>query len=265
MAALTAAPPSAPAKEVDGQPWSCIDFISDLHLQQSEVATFQAWSHYLRDVQADALFILGDLFEVWVGDDLLDHPAGEFERDCLHLIRQTSLRLPVYWMVGNRDFLFGAKALAASGMQALSDPCVLDTRDGSGLLSHGDELCLADTDYQVFRKQVRSTAWQAAFLAQPLDVRTEMARQLRAQSEARKNLSHTLVDVDLAATQAWLDESQTTWMVHGHTHQPACHDLEQGKQRWVLSDWDGQASPPRLQALRWQAERGFHRIDLHTV
>ena len=262
MHLLPAASMPAPAHQVDGRPWSRIEFISDLHLQHSQAATFQAWSHYLHQLQADALFILGDLFEVWVGDDLLDHSEGEFERQCLKLIKQTSQRLPVFWMVGNRDFLFGEKALAESGMQALCDPCVLHTRHSSGLLSHGDALCLADTDYQAFRQQVRSSAWQSSFLAQTFHQRLGIARSLREQSQARKILSAAWVDLDQPATVACLQDTETTWMVHGHTHQPACHDLGQGKQRWVLSDWDGDATPPRLQALRWEAASGFQRIEL---
>jgi len=261
MAGLTVANETAPADQVDGRQWSCIEFIADLHLQKSSVATFQAWSNYLQHLQADALFILGDLFEVWVGDDILEHPEGEFERQCLALIHQTSQRLPVFWMVGNRDFLLGQRALGHSGMQALSDPCVLHTRHGNGLLSHGDALCLADTDYQQFRQQVRSAPWQTDFLSQPLPMRLAAARSLRAQSEARKALSSQLVDLDPLATQAWMTQAQTTWMVHGHTHQPACHELGQGMQRWVLSDWDGDAKPPRLQALRWDVQSGFVRAE----
>ena len=262
MRLLPSAPVPSPAHQVDGRRWSRMEFISDLHLQQSQAATFQTWSQYLHQLQADALFILGDLFEVWVGDDLLDQPEGAFERSCLQLIRQTSQRMPIHWIAGNRDFLLGAQALAASGMQPLCDPCVLHTSLGSGLLSHGDELCVADTDYQQFRQQVRSQAWQSTFLAQPLATRIDVARSLRAQSEARKALSQPWVDLDPSATLAWMADTQTHWMVHGHTHQAACHDLGQGKQRWVLSDWDGDATPPRLQALRWETANGFQRIEL---
>lgn len=252
------AEPSQPvhASEVEGRAWSQIAFISDVHLQRSEDATFQAWRHYMQSVQADALFILGDLFEVWVGDDLLSHPEGAFERDCLQIIQATSQRLPVFGLVGNRDFLMGAQAWADSGMQPLQDPCVLHTAQQSILLSHGDELCVADVDYQVFRRQVRSAVWQAAFLKQSLPERLSMARSLRQQSEARKAQQTTWVDADNALAQAWLTQHACQVLVHGHTHQAAKHVLPAGE-RWVLSDWEATAQPPRLQSLQWRDNAGF--------
>ena len=247
----------AELSQVDARRWSSIEFISDIHLQSSEPANFAAWSRYLLHVQADALFILGDLFEVWVGDDLLDHPEGTFERECLSLLQQTSQRMPIHWLVGNRDFLFGERALRASGMQALSDPCVVQAAHTNWLLSHGDALCVADTDYQAFRQTVRSAQWQEAFLSQTLSERLQIARHLRQQSEARKALQHSWVDVDTLSAVACLNEHHSTVLIHGHTHQAACHTLPQGQLRWVLSDWDAAATPARLQALRWQADTGF--------
>ena len=243
--------------QVDARHWSSIEFISDIHLQSSEPANFAAWSRYLSQVHADALFILGDLFEVWVGDDLLDHPEGAFERECLALLRQTSQRLPIYWLVGNRDFLFGHQALTASGMQALSDPCVLRTSQGDCVLSHGDALCVGDTDYQAFRQTVRSAPWQQTFLSQDLVQRLHIARDLRQQSEARKALQHSWVDVDPGSAEQWLTQHHSQVLIHGHTHQAAHHALSAGLSRWVLSDWAADATPPRLQALRWKAATGF--------
>lgn len=247
--------------EVDGRSWSHIAFISDVHLQRSEDATFQAWRHFMQSVQADALFILGDLFEVWVGDDLLSQPEGAFERDCLHIIQATSQRLPVFGLVGNRDFLMGAQAWSDSGMQPLQDPCVLHTAQQSILLSHGDELCVDDVDYQVFRRQVRSADWQAAFFKQSLPDRLSMARGLRLQSEARKAQQTTWVDVDHTLAQAWLTQHACSVLVHGHTHQAARHVLPAGE-RWVLSDWEATAQPPRLQTLQWHATIGFKATTL---
>jgi UDP-2,3-diacylglucosamine hydrolase len=254
MAAL----PSQPvhASEVDGRAWSHIDFISDVHLQRSEDATFQAWRHYMQSVQADALFILGDLFEVWVGDDLLNHPEGAFERDCLQIIQSTSQRLPIFGLVGNRDFLMRSHAWHMSGMQALSDPAVLHVEQQCILLSHGDELCVDDLDYQAFRRQVRADDWQQVFFKQSLPERLSMARGLRQQSEARKAQQTTWVDVDNAMAQAWLSQHACQVLVHGHTHQAARHFLPAGE-RWVLSDWDATAQPPRLQTLQWRANTGF--------
>lgn len=254
MAALTLQP--LQANQLDGRAWQHIEFISDVHLQRSEDATFQAWRHYMQSVQADALLILGDLFEVWVGDDLLNHPEGAFERECLQIIHSTSKRLPVFGLVGNRDFLWGSQACTESGLQALTDPCVLHTLDQRILLSHGDELCIDDVDYQQFRRQVRSTEWQQDFLKQSLPDRLNMARSLRAQSEARKALQTHWVDVDPIAAQTWLTQHGCQVLVHGHTHQAAKHRLPQGE-RWVLSDWEAAAKPPRLQVLQWQATKGF--------
>jgi len=257
------AEPSQPiyANEVDGLAWSHIAFISDVHLQGSEDDTFQAWRHFMQSLQADALFILGDLFEVWVGDDLLSHPVGAFERDCLQIIQATSQRLPVFGLVGNRDFFMGAKAWSDSGMQALSDPCVLHTAQQSILLSHGDELCVDDVDYQVFRRQVRSAYWQASFLKQSLPERLSMARGLRQQSEVRKAQQTTWVDVDNTLAQTWLIQHACRVLVHGHTHQAARHVLPVGE-RWVLSDWEAAAQPPRLQTLQWRDNTGFEAVQL---
>ena len=247
----------AELSQVDARSWSSIEFISDIHLQSSEPANFAAWTRYLSHLKADALFILGDLFEVWVGDDLLDHPEGAFERECLAMLHQTSQRMPIYWLVGNRDFLFGTHALASSGMQALSDPCVLHTSQGNCLLSHGDALCVGDTDYQAFRQTVRSAQWQQSFLSQSLAQRMQIARDLRQQSEARKALQQKWVDVDNGSAEQWLNHHHSRVLIHGHTHQAAHHALSAGLSRWVLSDWEANAKPPRLQALRWEAASGF--------
>jgi UDP-2,3-diacylglucosamine hydrolase len=123
------------------------------------------------------------------------------------------------------------------------------------LLSHGDALCLEDTDYQQFRQQVRSADWQQAFLAQPLAARQSTARTLRRQSEARKQSGVAYVDLDPAATRVWLTLNRTPTLIHGHTHRPSTHDLGAGLQRWVLSDWDLAAPRPRAEVLRLSLDR----------
>ena len=247
---------------VDARQLSQLAFLSDVHLEAADTATFQAWADYLLHLQADALFILGDLFEVWVGDDILDDPQATFERDCLNRIHAVSQRMPVYWIAGNRDFLLGSAACEAGGMQALNDPCVLQTSELTWLLSHGDALCLDDTDYQLFRAKVRSPAWQQAFLAQPLSRRLQQARHMRAQSESRKAMQTVWADVDTAAAIDWLTQHQAVLLLHGHTHRPGTHALSPGLTRCVLSDWDAGAAAPRLQALHWQAGQGFDRLAL---
>lgn len=253
--------------------WQAVDCISDLHLQAGEPATFDAWRAWLsRPVgeRADALLILGDLFEVWVGDDALqgDGPDAAFWRQCALALHEHARTTPTYFMAGNRDFLLGPSGLQACGMQTLDDPTVLDFAGQRWLLSHGDELCLADTDYQRFRAQVRSPGWQRTFLAQPLGQREATARDLRRQSEARKQASggdpSLWADVDTAAARRWLQAAGAATLIHGHTHQPAEHDLGDGLRRVVLSDWDLAAPTPRAQVLRIGAQ-GLQRMPLKTA
>jgi len=243
---------------ISAQPhWRTIDFISDLHLQAREPATFQAWQHYMAHTPADAVFILGDLFEVWVGDDILDvadDEQAQFAQQCLQVIQLASAHSAIYFIHGNRDFLLGQRFANACGMTLLADPCVLDFDQQCWLLSHGDGLCLGDVPYQQFRQQVRTPAWRTQFLAQPLAQRQALARGLRAQSEAHKTSGQPYADVDTRAACDWLTTAHATTLIHGHTHQPARHAMNSGNDnslsRWVLSDWDAQAKPPRLEVLR---------------
>ncbi|MBA4193164.1 MAG: UDP-2,3-diacylglucosamine diphosphatase [Comamonadaceae bacterium] len=250
--------------------WRTIDIVSDLHLQAGEPATHQAWQACLKRAdRADALFILGDFFEVWVGDDLLDAPPPRedtadraFWRHCATELRNFARRTPTFFIAGNRDFLLGTQGLAACGLIGLSDPTVLVFAGRRWLLSHGDALCLADTDYMTFRAEVRSTEWQQAFLARPLAEREATARALRERSEARKRTLGSdpalWADVDAGAARQWLERARASVLVHGHTHRPGEHDLGQGLQRVVLSDWDARATPRRAEVLRLTAE-GWER------
>ncbi|WP_310611668.1 UDP-2,3-diacylglucosamine diphosphatase [Limnohabitans sp.] len=269
MTHLPPAPSETPC--VRAQPaWQRIDFISDLHLDAGEPATFKAWAQHMAHTPADALFILGDLFEVWVGDDNQD----PFALQCMAVLKATAQRIPVYFMCGNRDFLVGAELLTLTGMQGLSDPTVLDlgaagdTRPTRLLLSHGDALCLDDHDYLAFRAQVRQPQWQTAFLAKPLAQRQADARSIRTQSEARKQTQAVYADVDTQAAIAWLEATHTQVLLHGHTHKPAHHNLGHGKSRWVLSDWQADTQPPRLEVISWLREQnhspahGLSRLPL---
>lgn len=231
--------------------WRNIDFISDLHLQASEAQTFDAWQGYMDRTRADAVFILGDLFEVWVGDDAAGFgETSSFESQCAAVLKHTSERIPVFFMHGNRDFLVGPALMARCSCTLLDDPTVLDFGGQRWLLSHGDELCLGDIDYLKFRAVVRSAPWQQDFLAKPLAKRRAIARDLRAQSEAKKQSAATYADVDADAARAWLGKADAAHMVHGHTHKPANHGLGHGLHRIVLSDWDMAAQPPRAEVLR---------------
>ena len=252
--------PALPAfAELNAPPgWRSVDFVSDLHLQASEPATFEAWRRYMRDTPAQAVFILGDLFEVWVGDDIAAEPG--FAGDCAEVLQASARRRPVFFMHGNRDFLVGPGFMRACGATLLADPTVLGFAGQRWLLSHGDALCLADTEYMAFRAQVRTESWQGEFLARPLADRKALARSMREQSEARKRTGGAYADVDNAAAQAWLAAADATAMIHGHTHKPADHPLGNGT-RIVLSDWDAAATPPRLEVLRLTAA-GPQRVAL---
>lgn len=237
--------------------WRVVDFISDLHLHAGDPATFSAWRDYLARTDADAVFMLGDLFEVWVGDDVLGpgindglSEPDDFALACADVLRQSATRRPQFFMCGNRDFLVGETMLRACGLQGLADPCVFEFAGTRWLLSHGDALCLEDTDYQAFRRMVRERQWQSDFLTQPLAQRQAVARQLRAQSEQHKQAhpAPSVVDADLATS--WLQQADAPTLIHGHTHQPADHALADGRRRWVLSDWDLHSDAPRAQVLR---------------
>lgn len=239
--------------------WQTLDFISDLHLAEDTPKAFEAWSAYLNDTTADAVFILGDLFEVWVGDDARTHG---FEARCSAVLAAAAQRRRISFMAGNRDFLVGPTMLQACGVTPLTDPTVLAAFGERVLLSHGDELCVADTAYQAFRAQVRSPAWQGDFLARPQDERRAIARHIREQSEQRKRTQATdaWVDVDPASALDWLRAAHATTLVHGHTHRPGSALLAPGHLRHVLSDWELDHGPaPRAEVLRW-TPGGFTRI-----
>ncbi|UJB67094.1 UDP-2,3-diacylglucosamine diphosphatase [Acidovorax sp. YS12] len=255
-------PPTVPrAEELTAAPaWRTVDFLSDLHLDPGHEATVQALAGYLARTHADAIFLLGDLFEVWVGDDALADP-GSFESRCCALLAQAARQHALYFLHGNRDFLIGEGFARASGAALLPDPTVLAFAGQRWLLSHGDALCLDDAEYQRFRVLARSPAWQQSFLAVPLAQRRAQARGMRAQSEARKHSSAWYADVDHPAALAWLQAANARALIHGHTHRPATHVLAPGLLRHVLSDWDLDATPPRAEVLRLTAE-GLERLPL---
>jgi UDP-2,3-diacylglucosamine hydrolase len=243
--------------------WRCVEFISDLHLRESQPLTLQALQAYLRHTSADAVMVLGDLFEAWVGDDML-LPAS-FEAHCSELLREASKRLALYLMPGNRDFLMGPALLQACGAKALPDPSVLVLGNSRWLLSHGDALCTDDQPYQRFRSMVRSAEWQQAFLARPLQERLALAQDMRRQSEAAQQAQIQYADVDAAQARQLLQSHGADQLIHGHTHRPAVHTLDdKGQvQRVVLSDWEPAANPPRGDVLQlavapeghWQLKR----------
>lgn len=214
-----------------------IRFISDLHLEESRPSITRAFFDYLDNLPNDttALYLLGDIFDAWVGDDD-DSPFLEKVRNKL---KQTSQRgITLYFMHGNRDFLVGEVFAEQTGCQLLHDPCVIEHQAKRYLLSHGDVLCTDDAQYQAFRTQIRNPAMQAMLLAKPLSERREIAKQLRQQSGmANSNKAQDIMDVNAEAVIAMMDTHQVDTLIHGHTHRPAIHSLDNNKRRIVLGDW----------------------------
>jgi UDP-2,3-diacylglucosamine hydrolase len=239
-----------------------VDFISDLHLSDDTPRGFDAWALYMRSTPADGVVILGDLFEVWVGDDARQSGFGA---RCAEVLRSTASIRQVAFMVGNRDFLVGPAMLAACGVQSLADPTVLVLGAERVLLSHGDLLCLDDIDYQQFRSMVRSPEWQRDFLALPLAERRRRAQHMREQSRLHQKTRPNagISDVDLPTTVQWMRAAATPSFIHGHTHRPATQALAPGLVRHVLSDWDlDHATDKRAEVLRWQRNT-WTRLPLH--
>lgn len=228
-----------------------VEFISDLHLSPELPRTTAAFERYLADTAAQAVFILGDLFEAWAGDDSLDQ---DYESRCAKALRACSEQRRVYVMRGNRDFLLGSRFHADTGCVDLPDPVALEAFGERVLISHGDALCLADTAYQQFRAQVRAPGWQAAFLARPLAERLAVAAHMRAASLSRQasQQPETYADADPELAAAWLQAHGCNTLLHGHTHRPVSERREGGWYRRVLSDWDLDHAE-RAEVLRWTA------------
>ncbi len=216
-------------------------FISDLHLSETLSHTVAAFEHFIANTVQDAgaLYILGDFFEAWVGDDLLTMP---FMQPIVRSLTTLADRgIPLYVMHGNRDFLLGERFAHATQAQLIQDPCVIEAFGIRVVLTHGDILCTADHAYQRFRKIVRCRAVQRFFNSWPLAWRLALAARLRAKSRAtgtmyQKNLSAKM-DVTNSAVNQLFTDAQATTMIHGHTHRPAQHQYDH-LTRWVLPDWD---------------------------
>jgi UDP-2,3-diacylglucosamine hydrolase len=230
-------------------------FISDLHLCDSRPHITAAFIAFLENTasQAQALYILGDLFEYWAGDDAIEADvikSGALQPS-IHALRSLVKTTPVYFMAGNRDFLIGSGFAAATGITILPDPSLLNLYGKRVLLSHGDALCTDDTAYQTFRQEVRSADWQQQFLSQPLENRIAYIEQLRVQSEqAKSSKSMQIMDVNNAAVEGLLKQyDYPPLFIHGHTHRPKTHEyLLAGHacKRVVLGDWYEQGSYLKL-------------------
>jgi UDP-2,3-diacylglucosamine hydrolase len=216
-------------------------FISDLHLSPETPAATDTLLRFLRDTapQAQTLYVLGDLFEYWIGDEGLAQPYAKQVAQAFRAVAERGVH--GYFMHGNRDFLLGERFARASGLQLLPDPTLVDLYGTPTVLMHGDTLCSDDHEYQKFRAMVRDPAWQQAFLAKPLDERMRMAQEVRGKSEHAKQVKDmAIMDVTPASVDNALRAHRYARLIHGHTHRPARHEHNvdgRGCERWVLADW----------------------------
>jgi UDP-2,3-diacylglucosamine hydrolase len=231
-------------------------FISDLHLDAERPEITALFGRFIDEEArgADALYILGDLFEAWVGDDDPSE-TGRFVAEKLAALRASGV--PVFFQRGNRDFLLGDAYATRAGVTILPDPAVILLHGQPTLLMHGDLLCTDDVAYQQFRAQTRDPRWQAQFLAQPLAARLAFAQQARTASQARhaelqgQGLMEAITDVAPTTVTATLARYGIDTLIHGHTHRPAVHELDvdgRACQRIVLGDWYEQGSVLRVDA-----------------
>ncbi len=232
-------------------------FISDLHLEPTQSAITALFLDFLerRAQRAEALYILGDLFEAWIGDDDDAEPSRTV---AAALRRLTDQGVPTYFMHGNRDFLLGERFAAASGIQLLPESVVIGLAGERVLLLHGDTLCTDDVEYQAFRAQVRDPDWQARTLALPLVQRRALAGQLRETSrQSARQKTADIMDVNPTAVNRALRAHGVRRLIHGHTHRPAIHDWmldDQPAKRAVLGDWYDQGSVLACDAAGWRLE-----------
>jgi len=224
-------------------------FISDLHLEADRPDIADQFLRFLETeaLNADALYILGDLFESWVGDD---DPNDHYQWIKQALRKLTKKGVPVYFMHGNRDFMIGGDFAEETGVTILSDPHVADIHGDQVLLTHGDAYCTDDVEYQAVRKMTRDPEWQAMMRQKPLEERLAFAAQARAASKAHSGaMNEDIMDVNAGAIEAAFSAAGVSIMLHGHTHRPAVHELTidgQPARRIVLGDWYEQGS-----VVRW--------------
>jgi UDP-2,3-diacylglucosamine hydrolase len=226
-------------------------FVSDVHLCESRPQITHAFVNFLDTtaIIAQALYILGDLFEYWAGDDAIS--VGNHQMVIDALTRLASNGVAIYLLHGNRDFLLGEDFAKSTGIKILSDPSLITIYKKSVLISHGDALCTDDVEYQKFRREVRDDFWKKSFLDQPLDMRIKTIEQLRKKSEQEKSTkSMQIMDVNPDSVEALLLEyDYPQILIHGHTHRPDMHLLNfngHSCERWVLGDWYDQGSYIKL-------------------
>src|SRR5450830_658390 len=240
----------------------CALFISDLHLQPAHPATSAAFFDFLERHarHAQQLYLLGDLFEYWAGDDDL---ADLFHQQVVTALRAVAdAGVAVYWIAGNRDFLVGARFAEAAGLTLLPETWVADIGGQQIVVLHGDAQCTQDTKYMEFRAMVRQAAWQQQFTAMPLAQRKAIVEGLRADSRKEQSgKSYEVMDVTPEAIAEVFAQTGASVMIHGHTHRPALHHVGD-KLRYVLPDWEPDATPPRGGWIAIDAEGVITRHDV---
>ncbi|HEY0847925.1 MAG TPA: UDP-2,3-diacylglucosamine diphosphatase [Noviherbaspirillum sp.] len=240
-------------------------FVSDVHLQPALPLTTEAFITFLREnaSKATRLYILGDLFEYWAGDDDLVTPYNRQICDELRKVNEAGVAL--FWVAGNRDFLVGDAFASESGLTLLPDPSVIDIAHQRVVLTHGDAQCTDDHAYMAFRAQVRQADWQRHFLAMPLAQRKAIIDGMRTGSrEAQRGKSYEIMDVNAEAIVTLFASTDAPVMIHGHTHRPATHHIKlNGKERtrYVLPDWDCDGKSMRGGWLSFDADGAFHRFN----
>ncbi|MBT3205690.1 MAG: UDP-2,3-diacylglucosamine diphosphatase [Gammaproteobacteria bacterium] len=224
-------------------------FISDLHLDRYKPDISLHFLNFIktRASTARVLYILGDLFETWSGDD---DPAIEFS-EIFNALQKLAKSIEIYFLHGNRDFLVGEQLTKKLGITIIKSPHIINLGTHKVALLHGDELCTDDTDYQQFRKMVREKEWQHDFLAKPLSERLQITAQLRQQSKSEMGEKTTaIMDVNPLAVLQTFNQLNVDTLIHGHTHRPGIHSLEENRQRIVLGDWN-----PEPSYLSWLDEK----------
>lgn len=221
-------------------------FISDLHLCASRPESTAAFERFIQGPaqEAEELWILGDLFEFWVGDDDLANPFHAHIADTLHQLARRGVRISI--ICGNRDFLLGKHFARRAGARIVAEPALLESPQGARIiLTHGDAQCTDDLAYQRFRRRIRSPLSRTLLKLLPLKLRRALAARMRERSESMHGSSATFHDLNVQALESLFREHSATLMIHGHTHRPDRHELRvDGRvcSRWVLADWHAHAS-----------------------
>ncbi|MFZ6846712.1 UDP-2,3-diacylglucosamine diphosphatase [Undibacterium sp. RuRC25W] len=249
-------------KQTTAQPKMVALFVSDVHLNPGLPKTTTAFLQFLKTygTQTEQLYLLGDLFEYWVGDDDLNDPYNHFIVEALRELSQLGVKL--FWIAGNRDFLIGAQFANATGARLIDDPSIIYAGGKKIVLCHGDAQCTDDISYMQFRKQVRDKNWQSHFLAMPLAQRKTIVQGMRESSKSEQIQKETsIMDVNPDAIDALFLSTKCDYIIHGHTHRPARH-ITQGKCRYVLPDWDCDGQQARGGWIAITSQGNIERIDV---